>query len=243
MGRPSLIHIQTIAIRLRMKRVVVCRIRIDSQLVRRSDGVLELVPGDAFSEVSVTGTNSLVPYSTAAMHTCFIGEIGGCRTLGICLPVAWLVVEGRAVGVNVVVGPVCWLGGCVALFVDVSGEKSFPALRRLLGPFLELALGGLEAFLVLFRHGERLCNLVKLAVGGGILRVYGWMLCERRNSGRTRGFYVKHHLLTSLSDDAEYDTGAICTPSSCSHYSTNTASYEARSPYLGSIDKRLRSHS
>jgi hypothetical protein len=54
MSRPRLIHIQIIAIRLRMERVVVSRIRIDSQLVSRPDGVLEFVPGDAFSQVSVT---------------------------------------------------------------------------------------------------------------------------------------------------------------------------------------------
>jgi hypothetical protein len=48
MSRPRLIHIQFITINSRFERVVVCRIRIDSQLVRRPDGVLELVPGDAF---------------------------------------------------------------------------------------------------------------------------------------------------------------------------------------------------
>lgn len=45
-----LVHIQTITIRLCMERVVVCRIGIDGQLIRRSDGVLELAPGDSFSE-------------------------------------------------------------------------------------------------------------------------------------------------------------------------------------------------
>ena len=54
MSRPSLIHIQSIAIRLRVERVVVGRVRVDGQLVSCSDGVLELVPGDAFSQVSVT---------------------------------------------------------------------------------------------------------------------------------------------------------------------------------------------
>lgn len=49
MSRPRLVHIQIIIIRLCMERVVVCRVRIDSQLIRRSNGILELVPGDPFS--------------------------------------------------------------------------------------------------------------------------------------------------------------------------------------------------
>lgn len=156
MIRPRLIHIQTIAIRPRKERVAVCRIRVDSQLVRRSNDLIELVPGDACSQVSVTGINSLVPRSIAAIHTCLIGKVGGCVTLGVCLPVAWLVIEGRAVRINVVVGPICGLGDCVALLIDVSGEESFPTLSRLLGPFLEVTLGGLEILLLLFGHGERL---------------------------------------------------------------------------------------
>jgi len=74
------------------------------------------------------------------------------------------------VRVNVVVRLVCWLLGCVALFIDVSGEERFPALGSLLGPFLEVTFGGFEGLLLLFGHGERSETLVKLVVDDGVLR-------------------------------------------------------------------------
>jgi hypothetical protein len=120
--------------------------------------------------VSVTGNTSLVPCSTAAIHTGLIGEIGGCGSRGACRPVAWLLVKVRAVGINAVVGPICWLGDCVALLIDVSGEESCPVLRRLLGPSLKVTLGGLDALLVLSGHGEKSDNQEKVVVDGGISR-------------------------------------------------------------------------
>ena len=115
-----------------------------------------------------SGTYSLVSNSITAIHTCLIGEIAGCGTFRVCRPAAFLVFEGRAVRIHAVIGPVCGLLGRVALFIDVSGEEGFPALRRLLGPFLEVSLGGLEALLLLFRHVERSRIPVKFQ---GLLRL------------------------------------------------------------------------